>query len=58
MMEAVSTSETSVYYNETTLRNIPEGSNLFKFLFVGYSAEMYLQYFPFVFHLHSLKWLQ
>jgi hypothetical protein len=26
MMEAVRTSVTSVYYNETTLRNIPEGS--------------------------------
>jgi hypothetical protein len=30
MMEAVSTSETSVSYNETTRRNIPEGSNLQK----------------------------
>jgi len=28
MMEAVRTSETSVYYNETTRRYIPEGSNL------------------------------
>jgi hypothetical protein len=28
IMEAVSTSETSVYYSETTGRNIPEGSNL------------------------------
>jgi hypothetical protein len=28
MMEAVRTCETSVYYNETTRRNIPEGSNL------------------------------
>jgi hypothetical protein len=28
MMEAVRTSETSVYYSEITRRNIPEGSNL------------------------------
>jgi hypothetical protein len=28
MMEAVRTSETSVYYNETTRRYIPEGSDL------------------------------
>jgi hypothetical protein len=28
MMEAVRTSETSVYSNETTRRNIPEASNL------------------------------
>jgi hypothetical protein len=28
MMEAVRTSETSVYSNETTRRYIPEGSNL------------------------------
>jgi hypothetical protein len=28
MVEAVCTSETSVYYNDTTWRNIPEGSNL------------------------------
>jgi hypothetical protein len=28
MLEAVRTSETSVYYNETTWHNIPEGSNL------------------------------
>jgi hypothetical protein len=28
MMEAVRTSETSVYFNETTWRYIPEGSNL------------------------------
>jgi predicted secreted protein len=28
MMEAVRTSETSVYSNETTARYIPEGSNL------------------------------
>jgi hypothetical protein len=28
MMEVVSTSEKSVYYNETTWRSIPEGSNL------------------------------
>jgi hypothetical protein len=28
MMEAVCTSETPVYYYETTLRYIPEGSNL------------------------------
>jgi hypothetical protein len=27
-MEAVRTSETSMYYNENTRRNIPEGSNL------------------------------
>jgi hypothetical protein len=29
MMEAVHTSETSVYYNETIRRNITEDSNLF-----------------------------
>jgi hypothetical protein len=28
MMEAVCTSETSVYYNETTRRSIPEGYHL------------------------------
>jgi hypothetical protein len=28
IMEAVRTSETSVSYNETALRNIPEGSHL------------------------------
>jgi hypothetical protein len=28
MMEALSTSETSVYINQTTLRNIPEDSHL------------------------------
>jgi hypothetical protein len=28
MMNAVRVTETSVYYNETTRRNIPEGSNL------------------------------
>jgi hypothetical protein len=28
MMEPVHTSETSVYFYETTLRNIPEGSHL------------------------------
>jgi hypothetical protein len=28
MMETLRTSETSVYYNEITWRNIPEGSNL------------------------------
>jgi hypothetical protein len=28
MIEAVRTYKTSVYYNETTRRNIPEGSNL------------------------------
>jgi hypothetical protein len=28
MMEVVRTSETSVYYNDTTRRNMPEGSNL------------------------------
>jgi hypothetical protein len=28
MMEAACTSETSVYFNETTRRYIPEGSNI------------------------------
>jgi hypothetical protein len=32
MMEVVRTSETSVYYNETTRRNIPEGTNLQLFI--------------------------
>jgi hypothetical protein len=31
MMEAVCTSETSVYYNENTWRYIPQGSNLHPF---------------------------
>jgi hypothetical protein len=29
MMEAVSASETSIFYNDTTRRNIPEGSNVY-----------------------------
>jgi hypothetical protein len=34
MMEVVRTSETSVYYNETTRRNMPEGSNLLILLWI------------------------
>jgi hypothetical protein len=45
MMQAVCTSETSVCYNETTWRNIPEGSKLHTRHFENLKSHMDL--FPF-----------
>jgi hypothetical protein len=43
MMEAVRTSETSVYSNETTRRYVPEGSHLnIKFIFTVLCFELTL----------------
>jgi hypothetical protein len=50
MMEAVHTSETSVYYNETTRRYIPESSNLLakQINFTVSDAFIFYVFFSFV----------